>query len=57
MNRHRVYWSVMGIEPGTYRQEMIENLEKELNRLADIYGLDEIITTFRKMKLEQVKED
>lgn len=57
MNRHRVYWSVMSIEPGTHRQEMREKLEKELDRLANIYGLDEIITTFRKMKLEQVKED
>ena len=43
----------MGIEPGTHRQEMREKLEKELNRLADIYGLDNIITVFRKMKLEQ----
>lgn len=56
MNRHRAYWSEMGVQPGKHRQEMREKLEKELNRLADIYGLDNIITVFRKMKLEQKGE-
>lgn len=56
MNRHRAYWSVMGVEPGTHRQEMREKLKDELNRLVCIHGMDNVITAIRKMKEREMQE-
>jgi len=55
MNRHRAYWSVMGIEPSedNYRQERTEKLRQELKRLIDIHGKDKVTTAIRKIYEEE----
>ena len=56
MNRHRAYWSVMGVEPSNHRQEMREKLKEELNKLVSIHGMDNVITAIRKMKEREMQD-
>lgn len=52
MNKHRAYWSVMGIKPDNHRREMTERLKGELQRLIDIHGFEKVVTTLRVMHEE-----
>ena len=57
MNRHRLYWSEMGNEPDpTHRHEMSGKLIDQLEHLCNVYGVDEVITEIRKIKLRELKE-
>lgn len=56
MNRHKLYWSEMGNEPDvTHRHEMSKKLTERLEHLCNVYGVDEVITEIRKIKLREQK--
>ena len=56
MNRHRLYWSQMGVEGSGFHREKRKKLQEELKRLVDIHGLHEVTTEIRLMH-EQKKEE
>lgn len=50
MNKHRAYWSAMGLEPDeTHQEGKIAKLKQEMQRLIDIYGKDKVITSLREI--------
>ena len=50
MNKHRAYWSAMGLEPDeTHQEGKTEKLKQEMQKLIDIYGKDKVITALRKI--------
>ena len=50
MNRHRAYWSVMGVEAdGEVRRKRTKHLRDTLKALIDEFGFDDVVTEFRKM--------
>ncbi len=46
MNRHRAYWSAMGLEPSTEQSQLskeYERLRKELQWMIGRFGKDEVV--------------
>ena len=56
MNRHRAYWSRMGVEGSGYHREKRAKLREDLKQLVEFHGLHEVTTEIRLMH-EQKKED
>lgn len=51
MNRHRQYWSVMGVEPNPDERVFSkENLTKTLEEIIQLYGFNNTVTALRHIK-------
>ena len=52
MNRHRAYWSVMGVESNqekSVKQKHFEELEKKLTTMLNMYDKTEVLTLVREV--------
>ena len=47
MNRHRAYWSQMGVEGSGYHKEKRAKLQEDLKKLIEFHGLHEVTTEIR----------
>lgn len=56
MNKHRAYFSVMGIEPSekSVKQEKFEEFDKQLRIMLNMFDQTEVLTLIRKV-YEEVK--
>lgn len=54
MNKNKLYWSTMGIEPSdkSVKQEKFEELEKQLRIMMNMFDSDEVLTVVRKVYRE-----
>ena len=53
MNRHKNYWSVMGLEPNPNKRQFTkEKLKIQLIELIQIYEFDNVVTALREIKEE-----
>ena len=53
MNRHKNYWSVMGLEPNPKQKQFTkEKLKIQLIELIQIYEFDNVVTALRQIKEE-----
>ena len=56
VNRHKAYWSQMGVEGSGYHREKRKKLHEEIQKLIDIHGLDEVTTAIRTLYEENRKK-
>lgn len=54
MNKHRAYFSAMGIEPSekSVKQEKFEELEKQLRIMMNMFSAEEVLSTVRNIYME-----
>ena len=54
MNKNKLYWSKMGIEPSdkSVKQEKFEEFEKQLRIMMNMFDNDEVLTVVRKVYSE-----
>ena len=60
MNKHRNYWSVMGVEPNknkSVRKIRREENKKALEKMIAIDGFNEIASLFRELYENREKEE
>ncbi|HSN66737.1 MAG TPA: hypothetical protein VLS94_08855 [Fusibacter sp.] len=60
MNKHRAFWSAMGIEPSQEKsvvQTDFENFEKQIKIMVGKYGATRTVSLVRNVIVELQKED